>query len=197
MSKAFRELLEQARMVHEKHDVLKQFCDFPTDLIKADLEPFHIPAAQLLYEEKDLSSDTLGNFRDAFVKAGCDAKWRETYKGTDIGNSFMDKFACYALIGNGGAWKSKTMSAFVVYMPAGLYYPWHQHPAEELYFVLAGEGEFLREDDEPEILKAGDSSFHHGNQPHALRTLDKPVMAYVLWRNHLDIKPVLTIREIK
>ena len=36
------------------------------------------------------------------------------------------------------------MNAWMVYMPAGLYYPLHQHPAEEMYLCLAGEAVFKK-----------------------------------------------------
>lgn len=37
---------------------------------------------------------------------------------------------------------------------------------------------------------------HKSNQLHALETKDQPLMAYVIWRNHLDSKPVLTEQPI-
>lgn len=87
------------------------------------------------------------------------------------------------------------MSAWVVYMPAGLYYPWHQHPAEEMYFTLAGEGVFMREGCTDETMREGQACLHQSNQPHAFETKDHPIMAYVVWRNGFDIPPVLTHKD--
>ncbi len=193
---AFETLLDQARAAHESQACLAEFCRFPDDLHEQAVAPFHVPAAELLSRESGLYSDVLSEFRDAFVAASPMAQWRETYKDTNIGQDFMDRFACYSLIGEGGPWVSTQMSSYVVYMPANLYYPWHHHPAEELYLVLAGEAEFMREGAEPETLRPGDHSFHASNQPHAMRTGDHPVMAYVVWRNNLQTPPVLTEREV-
>ena len=42
------------------------------------------------------------------------------------------------------------------------------------------------------VLKPGDVSEHRSNQPHAMRTHNLPIMAYVIWRNHFDTPPVWT-----
>ena len=119
--------------------------------------------------------------------------WRETYKGTNIGNDFLDKFACYEIIGRDAPFASNKMRSFVVYQPPGVYYPWHQHPAEEIYVVLAGKAKFSLEKSTSRILNPGDHAFLPSNQPHALETLSHPVMAYVVWRNEFDTAPIWTI----
>lgn len=186
----FAHLLDQARAAHAGSADLQAFCDFPTDLRALDLSPTHFPCADLLAQETGLFGEPFAALRDAFVAAGPEAEWRETYRDTDIGADFMDRFGCYCLIGPGGAYDSAQMRAYVVYMPPNLWYPWHHHPAEELYLVIGGEGEFHRQGHAAQTLRAGQSAFHASNQPHALRTHDHPVMSYVLWRNEFDTAPV-------
>ena len=77
-------------------------------------------------------------------------------------------------------------------MPPGLWYPWHHHPADEIYFVLAGRGVFHKSSAEPKTLTAGEAAYHAPGEPHALETTDAPVLAYVLWRDHFDSPPMLT-----
>ncbi len=88
------------------------------------------------------------------------------------------------------------MGAWVVYMPARLWYSWHHHPGEEMYLILAGQAEFLRKGHAPETLCEGDTVQHESNQPHAAETHDSPLMAYVVWRNGFRTKPVLTPPEM-
>lgn len=185
-------LLQEVRIAHEGHAELSRFCPFPDDLRPQRVLPFQVPPAALLVNEQGLFSDIYPQTRNAFVAAGAVAQWRETYKDTDIGSDFMDRFGCYCLIGDGGAYTSATMAAWVVYMPAGLYYTWHQHPAEEMYLTLAGEATFMREGCEDAVLRAGGTSQHASNQPHAMQTHAHPVLAYVVWRNGFDLPPVLT-----
>lgn len=193
---SFDALLAHARTAHETRPALRGFCNFPEDLLPSPITPHHIPAADLMAQDRGLFATDLAGFRDAFVAASPVAMWRETYKGTAIAQNFLNRFACYCLIGQGGPWISTHMSSYVVYMPAGLDYPWHHHPAEEMYLVLAGQAEFMREGEAAETLGPGGNSFHASNQPHAMRTVDHPVMAYVVWRNNLDIQPVWTDREV-
>ena len=185
-------LLDQARKAHQNHAALRAFCSFPDDVRAQNVAPFPIKAAQLMLDNPGFSSDRFAGFRDAFLAAGEMAQWRETYKDTDIGQDFMDRFACYCLIGEGGAFHSDQMWSWVVYMPPHLYYPWHHHPGEEMYMTLAGEAVFMRHDQPDAILRAGDVSQHASNQPHAMETHAHPVMAYVVWRNGFDTAPVLS-----
>jgi len=193
---AFLHLLDAAQRAHASHPGLAAFVGFPDDLSEQPMTPHSIPAADLLARETGLFGNDQAELRDAFIAAAPEALWRETYKGTDIGQDFMDRFGCYCLIGPGAPWTSARMAGFVVYMPADLHYPWHHHPAEEMYLVLAGEARFLAEGAPPETLRAGDTSFHASNQPHAMETGAHPVMAYVTWRSHLQTPPVLTERPV-
>ncbi|MGD1926979.1 MAG: dimethylsulfonioproprionate lyase family protein [Paracoccaceae bacterium] len=192
----FAELIEAARDAHKRLPQLAAFCDFPDDLTEAPVVQRHFPCAQLMEADPVLHDPAMDPLAKAFLAGSPHAHWRDTYAGTDIGQDFMDRFGCYCLIGPGGAYRSKQMLGFVVYMPAKLWYPWHHHPAEELYTVLHGEAEFLREGEPSETLQAGESSFHASNQPHAMETHDHPVVAYVIWRNRFETDPALTERDI-
>ncbi|WP_300515048.1 dimethylsulfonioproprionate lyase family protein [Aliiroseovarius sp.] len=189
----WRTLLSAARTAHDRIPALGNFCPFPEDLRPAEPAPHHIPASDLLVADRGLyAGDATRPLRDAFTAVAPIAQWRETYRGTGIGEDFLSRFGCYCLIGQGGAWRSGRMAAYVVYMPPGLHYPWHHHPAEEQYLVLGGEARFMRGGEPDEVLRPGDVSFHASNQPHAMETGDHPVMAYVLWRNGFQTAPVLS-----
>jgi hypothetical protein len=116
----------------------------------------------------------------------------ETYKDTDIGDDFMDQFACYCIIGENAPFMSAAIRLFMVYMPPHFYYPWHHHPAEEMYLVVSGNGVFKRKGCPDERLTEGETSFHQSNQPHAMETLDDPVLCLVAWRDDFETPPVLT-----
>lgn len=188
---SFTQLLNAARRIHDETGVLRDFCPFADDLVEQLVSPFHIPAADLFVGDEIVAAAS-NPLAQAFRAGAPYATWRETYKGTAIGDDFLNRFGCYCLIGPGGGWRSEHMAAFMVYMPPGLWYPYHHHPAEELYYVLAGEAEFLRDGEDPETLRAGEAVFHAANQPHATRTHDQPLLAYVLWRSELGTPPVLT-----
>lgn len=182
-------------MLHAAEPALQGFAPFPDDLAQTDFAPRSHPAHPQ-FARTDFGASPHAALIDSLKTAGDSAHWRLTYEDTDIGADFMERFGCYCLIGPDAPWTSASLFAFLVYMPARLWYPWHHHPAEELYFVLGGRGAFHRLGEAVEMLGAGGASFHGSNQPHALETLDDPVLALVYWRNHFDTPPVLTPKEM-
>ena len=186
------DILHKLKAAYLRHPKLIQFSEFPNDLEAMPVTPFHTNSSRLLQSETGLRTSDYAALRDALIKATPFAQWREPYKGTSIGQDFMDRFGNYNIIGEGGAFQSRQLWAWVVYMPPNLHYPWHHHPAEEIYLVLAGEAEFMKAGEPNMQLGPGDTSFHASNQPHAMETGDHPVMCLVVWRNDFDVEPVLT-----
>ncbi|MGI9390213.1 MAG: dimethylsulfonioproprionate lyase family protein [Boseongicola sp.] len=188
-------LLSAIRETHHAHCELAAFCKIPDDIHPQDVEPFYIPAADLLHREKGLAALLYMELREAIIAAGPHAHWRETYKDTGIGEDFLSRFGCYCIVGDGGPFSSQHIRVWVVYMPPRLHYRWHHHVGEEMYLVVAGEAEFFRKGDPPETLQSGQTSKHEPNQPHAMETHDHPVLALVIWRNGFESLPLLTLPE--
>ena len=189
------DVLDAARDVHNAHAGLCAFCPFPDDISPQPVTPYHINAADLFTKETGLAGSPMAGLHAALLAASPAAHWRETYKDTDIGQDFMDRFGCYCLIGDQGPFHSDKMRAWMVYMPANLHYTWHHHPAEEAYLVIAGKARFFRQGAASEILSPGQISRHDSNQPHATETGNEPVLCYVIWRNGFEHPPVLTPPE--
>jgi len=188
----FNNLLQITNNVHKNHPIVNAFCEFPNDIQTQEVTPKHIIPSTLLQKETDLNTNQFQIIRDAVIEASPFAHWRETYKDSEIGEDFMNRFGCYCLIGPNAPFVSSKMQAFFVYMPPHLYYPWHHHPAEELYLTIAGEAEFMTASEDNKILTAGGVSQHKTNQSHAMKTGKLPVMAYVIWRNNFETGPVWT-----
>jgi quercetin dioxygenase-like cupin family protein len=194
MKHLFDDALAQIKMLHDTNEQIMNFGKFPDTLDWAGLPSFAIPAAELMNTDTTLSTDEYEPLRDAVISPWQYANWRETYRDTNIGDDFLSRFACYELFGHQGHFHSETMRGFLVYSDANLYYPWHHHPAEELYFIIAGEASFATEGNEAKLLKPGDTVFHESNQPHNMQTHENGVLAYVIWLNEFDTAPVLTDR---
>ena len=184
-------LLAAVRRVHEATPTLSDFCPFPEDLRDTPFNVADHPASQA-FRAEDFGATPYSEVVDAMHRVAPLAHWRRTYADTNIGADFMSRFGCFALIGPEAPFQSQSMQAFFVYMPRHLWYPWHHHLADEVYFVLAGGGLFLKSGAAPIALKPGQTAYHAPSQPHALETTDDPVLAYVLWRSHFDSPPELT-----
>ncbi len=192
----FENALAEVKKFYEASTELSQFKSFPdNDQLKwQELEPYYINPARLFAEDTTLNSDEYSAVKDALVAVKDAAFWRETYKDTSIGDEFLNRFGCYELFGWEGHFHCQESRGFIVYSTGDLYYPWHHHPAEEMYFILAGEAEFATEGNAPKMLKPGDTVFHAENQPHNMQTREKGVLAWVQWRGEMGIAPVLTDR---
>ncbi|MEX0338755.1 MAG: dimethylsulfonioproprionate lyase family protein [Arenibacterium sp.] len=186
----YSNLLSEARTAYEAHPAMTGFAPFPGDICRQSIDPYHCPCADLFQAETDLATTRYSALQNAILAASPAAVWRETYKGTDIGADFMDRFGCYCIIGEGGPFVSDALRLYIVYMPAQLYYPWHHHPAEEIYLVISGSAVFNAEGQADKILFPGDTVLHKSNQPHATETRASPVLCLVAWRDRFDTPPV-------
>lgn len=190
----YPELLRTVRAAYTSHPAMMAFRPLPGDIRRQKVNPHHCPCSDAFRDDATLFSDKFAELQKAILAAGQIAHWRETYKGTDIGADFMDRFGCYCIIGENSPFSSGDIRLYMVYMPAGLYYPWHNHPAEEIYMVLSGSAVFMRNGLPNKTLREGDTSFHESNQPHAMETLDQSVLCLVAWRDQFETPPVLTSR---
>ena len=188
----YQTLLRTTQDAYAGNAEMTGFTPFPDDIVRQAITPFHSTCCDVFCEDKKLVSQKYPALQDAIRAASDAVHWRQTYKDTDIGDDFMDQFACYCIIGENAPFMSAAIRLFMVYMPPHFYYPWHHHPAEEMYVVVSGTGVFKRKDCPDERLTEGEISFHQSNQPHAMETLDDPVLCLVAWRDDFETQPVLT-----
>ena len=188
----YQTLLRTTQDAYADNAEMTGFTPFPDDIVRQAITPFHSTCCDVFCEDKKLVSQKYPALQDALRAASDAVHWRQTYKDTDIGDDFMGQFACYCIIGENAPFMSAAIRLFMVYMPPHFYYPWHHHPAEEMYVVVSGTGVFKRKDCPDERLTEGETSFHHSNQPHAMETLDDPVLCLVAWRDDFETQPVLT-----
>ena len=65
-------------------------------------------------------------------------------------------------------------------------YPEHNHAAEELYFILAGQADWVKDNDDPKTLGAGRFVHHEPWQQHAMSTGSEPMLALWGWTGQID-----------
>ena len=183
-------LISGVKKLHETHAGLQDFIDWPKDMVCADVEHFAHPSIPLFENDPHIQSGPYTNLIGSLRAVSRQAAWRETYKGTPLFDQIMHRFGCFEIIGYDGFMRSNQMRSFMVYMPPGFHYPWHEHPAEQLYLVLSGEATFQQQGQPARRVTPGETVYHASGIPHATTTTDQPVVCYVLWRNHFDTPPV-------
>lgn len=195
MTPTMETLMQEVAKLHADHAALAAFCPFPKDVTQQEITPLKVASTDGMLRDARLGDTPYKPLTDALQACADEVIWLEPYKGTTLFDSHMKDFACFEIIGRNTPLASDHMRSFVIYQPPHQHYPWHHHPAEEIYVVLAGSADFLLEGALTQRLYAGDHAFHPAGRPHALITTDDPVMAYVAWRDDFETFPVWTEME--
>jgi len=180
------------RQLYIRCPELSAFQPFPKDVDAQPFNPNPRAVSKVMQADNALRSGRYAVLQKAVMDAAPFMHWRETYKDDRFDTSFMARFGCFSVIGDNAPFTSQSLRLFIVYMPAGLYYPWHKHPAEELYFIIAGQAVFKRAGCRDTMLSEGQMMRHESNQAHALEAKDSSILCLVAWRTHLTILPVMT-----
>jgi len=192
----YQALLKASQNAYNLIDEMRDFAPFPDDIAAQEMTKRDHLARALLQQETSLQAGQFAALADLIQKTAPDMCWRDIYtpppqaKDKDA-YEFSNRLGCYSLIGKNAPYSSDALRLFIVYMPANLHYPWHTHPAEEIYLVISGSAIFKRQNHLDEHLREGQTMFHQSQQPHAIITKDEPLLSLVAWRNYLDTPPIL------
>lgn len=176
------DLRDEALALIRRTPVLAAFAPPPSDLQPVDIPPRSLPFMEHMRREPGAPAPDTKAFADAIMRAAPSAHWRQTYSEAEVGATFLSRYAWMELWGPSGHFHCEDARAYIAYWGAGLYYDWHRHEAEELYFVVSGSAEFPAEGADAARIHAGGAKQHGGDQPHAMTTLDEPILTLVLWR---------------
>ena len=173
----FRQLLAETRQIHQETPELCDFSPWPGDLVFKAPSPRAVP---VLPQIMAMAGD--GPFQAALAAVADHADWVQTYSETEVGRHFLDNYGYLELFGPTGIFTSSQCRAFIGYWGQGLYYPTHDHEAEELYLVVGGRCRFESDGEATADLGPGRIRIHRSFQPHAMDMRDGPLLALCLWR---------------
>ena len=89
------------------------------------------------------------------------------------------------LLGPDGLITSNTIRIGVYGLLPNAEYGIRTHPAEEVFVMLAGEAYWKRDDDDYQLQRSGERSFHPSMLPHATKTGDRAFMSVYVWRGDI------------
>ncbi len=194
MTAPFDRLWEAARQLVVETPALARFSDWPDAAPFLHRAPAAIPAIPRLmanFKGHGLT-DSQARFTEAVKACAHLVEWRRSYSEAEVGNDFLARYGWFELLGPEGHFWSDQHRAYVGYWGRDLYYPWHRHLAEEIYYVAAGSAVFEAEAEPHQVLRPGDTRQHKPDQLHALTTRSEPVLTFVLWRGEgLAGKPAM------
>ncbi len=100
----------------------------------------------------------------------------------------VDAYAFIEILGPDGIWFSDRLR-FGLYLQApGVFYPPHDHEAEEFYYVLAGDAEWQRNGQAFASRPPGALIHHAPRDRHAMKTGNGPLLAMWMWTGDIDMK---------
>ena len=185
MKELFIDLKNEIYQLWENNLELSNFTKLPKDLIYNEVQPNYILPAKKLENWQSHSLETM-RVHDIIKQLSPYVNWKQTYEEKDVGKSFLEKYGYFELFGPTGHFLTNKMSLFVFFLDAENFYTWHNHEAEELYFVLSGSAKFESKADESEILTPLKTRFHKSFQPHSLTTHNEKCLSLVAWRGKLN-----------
>jgi mannose-6-phosphate isomerase-like protein (cupin superfamily) len=185
MKKLFIDLKKEIYQLWENNLELSNFTKLPEELIYNDTQPNYIMPAKKLENWESNSLETM-KVHDIIKQLSPYVNWKQTYEEKDVGKSFLEKYGYFELFGPSGHFLTNQMSLFVFFVDAESYYTWHNHEAEELYFVLSGSAKFESKSDDSKILMPLMTRFHKSFQPHSLTTYNEKCLSLVVWRDKLN-----------
>jgi mannose-6-phosphate isomerase-like protein (cupin superfamily) len=192
MKKLFKDLKKEIFKLWEKNLDLSNFSKLPKDLIYNNLQSNYIEPAKRLKTWKSNFTKT-ENIHEIIRELTPYINWKQTYDVKDVGKSFLEKYGYFELFGPTGHFLTKKMGLFVIFFDTNNFYTWHNHEADELYFVLSGSAKFESVGDKSEILTPMKTRLHKSFQPHSLTTYNDKCLSLVIWRDKLE-SPIQVVK---
>ncbi len=113
-------------------------------------------------------------------------RWSQTYRVPDVPESFLQNYGWTELLGLTGPVASEHLAAGFLMLGPHTHYPSHRHQAEELYVPLAGRA-LWQQGARPWTERApGELVHHQGDEQHAMRTTEQPLLSLYVWRGNLQ-----------
>lgn len=148
--------------------------------IKIDQFPQHLPVLQWIdsFEGDGQNAELVSLLQ----KRAAGLNWRQSYTVEDFGAGFLAAYGWTEMIGMRVPIQNPNLACGFLVLGPQVEYPDHSHDAEEIYVVLAGEGEFTKGQEGWVSKKSGDIIHHTSGLPHSVRTGKHAVLILYLWR---------------
>ena len=110
------------------------------------------------------------------------ARWVNKYAPSQEHATLFENFAFCDFVGPQSAQVSYDVTLGFVLLGPDTNYPFHEHPARELYYVVSGTAGWATDFGDYAPRPPGCFLLHKENQPHAMRTYAEPLLAVSAWR---------------
>lgn len=132
--------------------------------------------------------DVPGDFGSLAGTLARRVKWRGLYEGGGVEPELAQGMSAGRIAGPGGLIDSDQILAGFFLLSPGVYYPKHDHEAEEIYQALSGRTDVSHGiDAKPVSLQQGGFIFQPSYVVHDLRVSEAPSLMLYLWVGNLGV----------
>jgi hypothetical protein len=157
--------------------------DWPLAKERRPVVPSALPVLRWLPEAKaDAPALTVELVND-LCRAAPRMAWRQTYTATEVGREFLENYGWSEIVGLSGPLASERIACGFLLLGPETHYPRHRHEAEEIYIPLAGTALWQQGDGQWRERQPGTVIHHSSDEPHAMRTGARVLLAVYLWRS--------------
>ena len=130
----------------------------------------------------------LAGLAEAFDAARAEIRWTQNaaYDEARVGRELLDKYAYAALSGPDGLQRCEVPLSGYILMAPHLEYADHRHAPREIYLVLTPGAQWSLDGGGWFDVEPGDLIVHEPWQMHAMRTADRPMLAFAAWLERGD-----------
>lgn len=157
-----------------------------------DVEPRLLPVVRHLDAVESSADATINAVLDELFRLASVLPWRQTVGYLDVlSRDYLDNYGYVQLLGPNAIVEHADVRVGIGLWGPNLHYPAHQHEAEELYHVLAGEPSFIDADGESRVTRPGDAVRHAPWQVHSQDFGSTPTVLLYCWTGAVEPDAVL------
>ena len=158
----------------------------------ATIESRTLPVVQHLDAVEPSGDDTINAVLDELLRLAPVLPWRQTVGYLDVlSRDYLDNYGYVQLLGPNAIVEHPDVRVGIGLWGPNLHYPAHQHEAEELYHVLAGEPSFCGGDGESRSTRPGDAVHFVSWQVHSQDFGTTPTVLLYCWTGAVEPDAVL------
>jgi hypothetical protein len=171
-------------LVSLQADALRPYlAEWPVASARRMVVPSALPVLRWLPDAKADAPAVCLELVDELCRDAPSMAWRRTYTTAEVSADFLENYGYSEIVGLTGALASQRIACGFLLLGPATFYPRHRHEAEEIYIPLAGTASWQDGDGLWRERLPGTVIHHASDEPHAMRTGARALLALYLWRS--------------
>jgi Dimethlysulfonioproprionate lyase len=157
--------------------------DWPSTNERRPVAPSVLPVLRWLPEVKADAPALSRELVNSLSRTAPSMAWSQTYPPTQVDAAFLENYGWSEIVGLSGPLASQRIACGFLLLGPQTHYPRHRHEAQEVYIPLAGTASWQQGDGRWRKHPPGTIIQHASDEPHAMQTGARALLALYLWRS--------------